>query len=783
MPQPLQLLLAEDNPLDAELVIRELRRAGFEPEWERVDTEAAYVDRLRAGLDLVISDYEMPQFDGLQALALLKASGLEVPFILVSGTIGEELAVTAMRQGATDYLIKDRLTRLGPAVDHALNEMRLRREKRRADELVAENFAKMAAAQEELQWKNALLEAQVNATIDGVLVIDPQGRKILQNQRVVEMFDIPPSYAADSNDERQLEWVTQRVKDLGPFLRNIAHLKSHPNETSRDEIELKNGLVLDRYSSPVVGKDGKHYGRLWTFRDITERKRADQVLRASEARFRQLIENATDIIAVVDANGLLQFQSPSAYRVLGYEPEDLIGRPIMEFIHPEDHGLAKQGLQRALSGTVVPVPVDYRIRHRDGTWRIFQSIGRGMTDGQGVKSVVVNSRDITETRRLEEQFRESQKMEAIGTLAGGIAHDFNNILTGIIGYTEFAKMEMAANPAIAEELEAVLHAARRAAALVRQILAFSRREAHQRQVLQLRHIVQEVFKLLRATIPATIDFTLTLAGDTPSVLADATQIHQVIMNLGTNAEHAMRGRPGRLSVTLQRCELDAKLAAAHAGLRPGTYALLTVADTGCGMDAATMARIFEPFFTTKPVGEGTGLGLAAVHGIMQSHDGVVAVESQPGAGTTFRLYFPAHADETERASATEGEIPRGQGERILYLDDEPPLARLGQKILERLGYAVEVHTLPGQALQALRTNPGGFRLMITDQMMPGMTGTELVQRVRLIRPDLPVILTTGYTATLTAEVIESLGINQLLPKPLSIESLGVAVARVLHETA
>jgi CheY-like chemotaxis protein len=207
-----------------------------------------------------------------------------------------------------------------------------------------------------------------------------------------------------------------------------------------------------------------------------------------------------------------------------------------------------------------------------------------------------------------------------------------------------------------------------------------------------------------------------------------------------------------------------------------------VTDTGHGMDPATLARIFEPFFTTKPVGEGTGLGLAAVHGIMQSHEGVVTVESQLGAGTAFRLYFPAHASEMEGDSAPEGAIPRGHGERILYLDDEAPLARLGQKILERLGYAVDVHTVPAQALEAVRRDPGRYRLMITDQMMPGMTGTELVQRVRLIRPDLPVILTTGYTATLTDEVIRRLGINQLLPKPLSIELLGVAVDRVLRET-
>ena len=266
------------------------------------------------------------------------------------------------------------------------------------------------------------------------------------------------------------------------------------------------------------------------------------------------------------------------------------------------------------------------------------------TNGR-VERVVGMAEDITEYRTLEEQFRQAQKMEAIGTLAGGIAHDFNNILAAISGYTELARMTLKENPEVREHLGAVLQAASRATDLVRQILTFSRQQPPERRPIQLRPVVAESLKLLRATIPSTIEFDTSLAADAPTVLADATQIHQILMNLGTNAWHAMKDRTGRLQVKLEKCVVDAAHAATQPRLRPGVYARVSVSDTGCGMDQATLRRIFEPFFTTKPPGEGTGLGLAVVHGIMDSHDGAVTVYSQPGEGTVFHLYFPAHAGE------------------------------------------------------------------------------------------------------------------------------------------
>ncbi|MEO7413936.1 MAG: GAF domain-containing protein [Opitutaceae bacterium] len=388
-----------------------------------------------------------------------------------------------------------------------------------------------------------------------------------------------------------------------------------------------------------------------------------------------------------------------------------------------------------------------------------------------------------ERQQLAEQFRQAQKMEAIGTLAGGIAHDFNNVLAAIGGYTELAKWETAENPVVTEYLGAVLQGTRRATDLVRQILSFSRRQEIQRKPLKLRVVLDEALQLLRATIPTTVEFVLSPAPDTPNVMADATQVHQVVMNLCTNAAHAMKDGPGRLTIKLEKFQLDAAAVSSLAGLRRGTYVRLSIGDNGHGMDPATQSRIFEPFFTTKPPGEGTGLGLAVVHGIMQSHEGAVSVESRVGEGTTFHLYFPAHVAADLVSTPKIAEIPRGTGQKILLVDDEAPLANMGKRILERLGYQVDSYTNPREALLALHAQPGAYDLVITDYMMPALTGTALAEQIHALRPDLPIILTTGYSATLNAEKVEAMGISKLLLKPVVVGALGAAVFHLLNPTS
>ncbi len=384
-----------------------------------------------------------------------------------------------------------------------------------------------------------------------------------------------------------------------------------------------------------------------------------------------------------------------------------------------------------------------------------------------------------ERQDLQQQFQEAQKMEAIGTLAGGIAHDFNNILSGIICYTSLAQMSAGENREVQEYLEQVARAGARAADLVRQILAFSRQGEQKRAILQLRHIVAESVKLLRATIPATIEFHTRLPADLPTVSADATQMHQIMMNLGTNAWHAMRTTPNaRLDIEAAAVDLDVALAGALR-LKPGAYIRVSVRDNGHGMDAATQKRIFDPFFTTKPRGEGTGLGLPVVRGIVESHGGAIAVESELGVGTVFRVYLPVSQGAPHAAEPPHEALPQGHGERIFVVDDEDAVAFSTSMLLKRNRFSVETFASPAEALTRLQQPGTKCDLLITDHTLPVFTGLELARQVHALRPSLPIVLTTGYSAELPSEEIASAGIVALLPKPANAAQLLHVVERAL----
>ena len=374
-------------------------------------------------------------------------------------------------------------------------------------------------------------------------------------------------------------------------------------------------------------------------------------------------------------------------------------------------------------------------------------------------------------------------MEAIGTLAGGIAHDFNNILTGILGNAEMARLELAEGHPARQFLAESLAAAERARNLVAQILTFSRRREQQRAVLALAPVVEEALRLLRASLPATIELCVSLREDVPAVLADPTQVHQVLMNLGANAAHALRARGGRIEIFQNLVELPAEQSAAGVRLPAGRYVRLAVRDNGHGMDAATRERIFEPFFTTKPPGHGTGLGLAVVHGIMESHDGAITVDSAPDEGAIFHLYFPAIEAEPAANATDELIAPRGRGQRILVVDDEPVVARLATRILERLGYRATAFLDPVEAVAAFRADPDAFDLVLTDLTMPHLTGVEVASDLLRLRPTLPIILSTGFSGRLNEADARRFGIRAMLGKPYTVQSLAEAVQRVLSETS
>jgi PAS domain S-box-containing protein len=517
--------------------------------------------------------------------------------------------------------------------------------------------------------------------------------------------------------------------------------------------------------------------------NITERQEAEMALRESNEKFQQLADNISDAFWIRSPDlSEVQYISPAFEKIWGRTVESLRAKPHewSSFILPEDRARVVAAFSD-LTTTTPSLDIEYRIVRPDGEVRWVRVHGvqvRNAAD-QLIRHIGVVT-DITGRKQMEEQVRQSQKMDALGTLAGGIAHDFNNILAAISGYTELARMALTGNPAVAEHLGAVLQGVKRAADLVRQILTFSRQQPLERRVVELGPLVKETFSLLRATIPATIEFDLSLAPDAPAVLADGTQVHQILMNLGTNAWHAMKDRPGRLGITLERVLVDHALAARQPKLRRGVYARLSVRDTGTGMDPVTMRRIFDPFFTTKAPGEGTGLGLAAVHGIMDNHDGAITVESEPGVGTVFQVYFPEHAGEAPaRALAGNDVVPRGHGERILVVDDEEMLALMIQEGLLALGYEVEIATDPVAALAHVRDDPSRFALVLTDLTMPGMTGLLLTARLRQIRPDLPIILLTGYSVTLSPSHAKAEGLQDILLKPISFQALGVAVHKAL----
>jgi CheY-like chemotaxis protein len=375
-------------------------------------------------------------------------------------------------------------------------------------------------------------------------------------------------------------------------------------------------------------------------------------------------------------------------------------------------------------------------------------------------------------------------MEALGTLAGGIAHDFNNILGAILGNASLAKHDLEPTHPGRTSLAEIEKAGERAKKLVQQILTFSRQQPQERRVISLVPVIDEAIGLLRSTLPAEVELTRSAAKDVPNIRADPVQMHQVLLNLCTNAWHALDGNPGRIEIRLETVSLDCAEAVSLDGVRPGLYACLSVSDTGKGMDAATLSRIFEPFFTTKPAGQGTGLGLASVHGIVHNHDGAIKVVSQPGKGSTFHVYFPRVEESVEAPPESKGpETFQGHGQHILYLDDEEPLVYLASRVLKRFGYRVTAFTRPADCLKAFRDTPKEFDMAIVDFNMPGSSGTKVASALLEARPDIPVVLTSGYITEQLREDARRIGVRQVIYKPNTIVELGEIIDRLIGGNA
>jgi len=632
----LRVLVVDDSAADAELSIRELRRGGFEVEWDRVDCAPAMSAALgRQGWDLVISDFRMPRFGGLEALALVHDSGLDVPFILVSGAVGPDLAVEIMRAGAHDYVAKDRLFRLAPAVQRELREAETRR----------------AHARAELELRKMAMVVQQIPSV--VVITDLDGR---------------------------IEYVNPRFTELTGY--------------TREEVQGKNPRVLKSGYTPP-----EQYRALWTaisggqeWRGTFQQKRKDGTL---------------------------------------YE-EDAVIRPM-----------------------------------RDARGRITHYLKLG--------------EDVTARHALEQQFRQAQKMEAVGRLAGGVAHDFNNLLTVIAGFTEMAMNTVGPTDPLRADLEQVVMASDRGAALTRQLLAFSRKQALEPLPFVLGKVVQDAEAMVRRLVGEDVTVLLRASADAEgAILAEPGQIEQVLMNLVVNARDAMP-TGGRLSISTAVVTVDAD-AASHMAVTPGRYARLSVADSGHGMTADVRSKIFEPFFTTKSIGKGSGLGLSTVYGIVSQLGGTIEVWSEPGQGARFDVFLPlTGVGAAEHRAAASGPGAAGGSETVLVVDDEAPVGRFVQRILTASGYTVLTARHAGEALVVAEKYDAPIQLVLTDVIMPQMSGRELADRLTGTRPEMRVLYMSGYTDDILDDNAALGSERQLLRKPFTGDALLRKVREVLDQ--
>ncbi|MDH4333204.1 MAG: PAS domain S-box protein [Desulfobulbaceae bacterium] len=521
--------------------------------------------------------------------------------------------------------------------------------------------------------------------------------------------------------------------------------------------------------------DGKPVKMVGVVQDITERK----ILEQERTRLVKAVEYAAESIVITDQNGIIQYVNPAFTKVSGYSREEVVGenpRVLKSGRHDQsfyDEMWAVLAGGESWRGHFVN-------RKKDGTLYEEDAAISPILDGAGkIINYVAVKHDVSERVELEKQLLQAQKLESIGTLAGGIAHDFNNILTAILGYGEMVMNELPEGSTLWENQQQVLTAGKRAADLIKQILTFSRRGDQKLRPLQIQVIVKEALKLLRASIPTTIEFQQNIDGGCGAVLADPTQVHQVVMNLCTNAYHAMREKKGGvLGVAVTSVELGPETVPNKMDLRPGSYVRLEVSDTGYGITNSVLERIFEPYFTTKGQGEGTGLGLSLVHGIVTNMGGGITVHSEIGTGTTFHVYFPRivlpAGQEVRSAEAVQGGT-----ERLLVVDDEAAIVRMEQNILERLGYQVTTSVSSMEAWQIFKAHPDHFDLVITDMTMPQMSGMVLASNILGLRQDMPIVLCTGFSEIINEEKAKAMGIHECLMKPISKSDLAAAIRRAL----
>src|SRR6266511_3732381 len=655
MPDLVRVLLVEDVADDAALIERELRRAGITGATRRVDSEGGYREALQTFVpDIILTDHSLPTFGAGDALRIALLEMPDTPVIVVTGSLGEETAAEYIKAGAADYVVKHHLERVGPAVLPALDLRRARAEQARAEE---------ARRQGEERFR-ALIEHGA----DAVALIAPDGTLLFASHAIERLLGFAPAeLVGHPGFERvhpdDVPRVHAALRDIiaSPGTPAGLELRWRHKDGSWRHIDA---VAVDRLAEPAVG------AIVVNFRDVSERRKAEAALRESEERYRTLVEGVRDIIFALSPEGTIASLNPAFETITGWRREEWVRQPFERLVHPEDLPLALELLGRVVRGELRPAS-QFRVRTAKGDFRVGEFSATPQLHEGRLVGILGIGRDVTERVQLEQQLRQAQKMEAVGRLAGGIAHDFNNILTAITGYSDLLLEDLAASDPRREDVQEVRKAADRAAGLTRQLLAFSRQQVLQPQVLDLNALVSELEKMLRRLLGEDVELAARLDPALGRVKADPGQLEQVVMNLAVNSRDAMPSG-GKLTIETANVVLDEAFARDHYPGRPGLYVLLAVSDTGVGMSDETQAHLFEPFFTTKEKGKGTGLGLATVYGIVKQSGGFIWVYSEVGHGTAFKIYLP-RVDQPAAAAAggTAPAAPAARGtETVLLAEDK-----------------------------------------------------------------------------------------------------------------
>lgn len=762
MKKPLKVLMIEDSEDDALLLAREMKKGGLDVEFSRVATEktllAALADK---SWDIVICDYSMPGFSGMTALRLVREQMPDIPLIIVSGTVGEEVAVEAMRAGADDYLMKGSLKRLVPAVERELREAVVRRQRREAEEALRE-------AKEHVQYI-------LNNTQDVIFQIDLAGNYVYGNAAAEHLTGYPLSQLLQMN---MMQLVAPEHRTLIGQRLQRRREGAELDKSFEFEILHQDGrrIWVELVTERVSDENGQLVAIQGVARDITGRKRAE----AERDRLAAAIEQAAETIVITDTQGAIQYVNPAFERSTGYTRQEIVGQNPRILKSGKHSAAFYQEIWDTLknggvwSGT-------FTNKKKDGTLFEEEATISPVRNSAGeVTNYVAVKRDTSERRKLEAQLLRAQRMESLGTLASGIAHDLNNVLQPVLMITHLLQDELADQES--RRLMSMVEAsAQRGADIIKQLLVFGRGVESDRAPLRLASLIREMVKITGEVFPKDVTVLADVPKDLWLISGNPTHLHQVLMNLSVNARDAMP-LGGTLSFRAANTALDETYAGLSPGAKPGTYVLLEVSDTGTGIQPEILDRIFDPFFTTKETGKGSGLGLSTVLGIVRGHGGFLEVNSQVGQGTKFKIYLPAlTSKEAAKATLPVDEPARGRGELVLVVDDEPAVRKVLQETLKLHGYQVLTANEGAEALAVYSEQREHIEVVVTDLAMPGMNGLELTRVLKRLDPQVKIVVSTGLVEEAKEAALKELGVKIFLKKPYMAEPILEALRKVLQE--